>query len=86
MCYLSFAVLLAFCLAISLSKVIPHGLLHTNPSPDNMSAIGKKGRNRHNQAETCTTGLSQGLATSSLKGTGSESERRLTLRARILQT
>jgi hypothetical protein len=42
MCYLSFAVLLAFCLTISLRKVIPHGLLHTNPSPNNMSAIGKK--------------------------------------------
>jgi hypothetical protein len=86
MCYLSFTALLAFCLAISLSEVIPYALLHTNPSPDNMSAIGKKGRNRHNQAETCPTGLSQGLATPSLKGTGSESERRLTSRARILQT
>jgi hypothetical protein len=84
---LSFAARLASHHAICSEKVIPCCLLRTHPRPYNMSAACiKKGRNRHNQAETSPSGLTQGLVTPSLLGTRMESVRQFTLRARILRT
>jgi hypothetical protein len=86
-CCLSFLVWLASHLAISLGNVIPRGSQRTHPRPYNMSTAGvRKGRNWHHQAETILSGLTLGLATPFLKGTGPESECRFTLRARILRT
>jgi hypothetical protein len=84
---LSFLVWLASCLAISSGKMTPHGSLHTHPRPYNMSTTDiRKGRNRHNQAEMGPSGLTQGLATPSLKGIGPKRECKFTPRARILWT
>jgi hypothetical protein len=74
-----FLVWLASCLAISLSKVIPHGSLCTHQRPYKMCvACIKEGQNGHHQAETNPSGLTQGLVTPSLKGTRPELERRFT--------
>jgi hypothetical protein len=59
---------------------------HTSQTLQHERNGRKKGKNQHNQAEISPSGLTQGLMTLSLKGTGLEPECRFIPRARILWT